>query len=382
MAATQTLTPSQQAQVVASIQADPKVQAILSNPSYTPENKNEMVNDYLANSPSSPTHEIMGYGSGYTTGGDGIDGAFNYDPTTGKLNYTDTDGHPLVMKIAAGGVLAAMTLGAAAPAVFAAGTGAAVGSTGAAAGVAGTEAAIDAAAGTGAAAAGAAGAGGAASTLGSTASILGSAGKIASAISPVLGGAATAAAKANATEQQLQVSRDQLNQTAALDNNKLPAQNLAAGVRASLANAGPTTFSGLPAPGFGKTGGAPAFSGGAQAPLDPQVKALAQSVMSQELNNQLTGSNKIPGATPNPGSSIGEDLLTAGSLGSSILGAAGKIAGGPSGPAAAPSILGQANDLSGPPQLSDADWANLLGNNPNLDNYGNIVNPSLLGASF
>lgn len=218
---------------------------------------------------------------------------------------------------------------------------------------------------------------GGASALGLT-SILGDVGKVGSALSPVLSGMAGAKAKANEQTEVNQIPRDQLNQTAAVDNNKLPAQRMATAARASYANAGPVTFGGLPAPGFGARGQAPVFSGGGNAPLDPRMKQLSNSVMDQELNNQLTGGDKVPGATAPPPSSTADKLLSGGADVASLMGAVGSM-NKPAAPAV-PTIPGVTKPGSVGPDIGDPNYIlNLLKNpNPMAGSQGTILNPSLM----
>lgn len=151
--------------------------------------------------------------------------------------------------------------------------------------------------------------------------ILGKAGKIASAVAPVLGGAAGARGQAQQVNAQQQIPRDEINQRAAIENNALPGRRLGTAARASYAKAGPVKFGGLPTPGFGSRGEAPKFTGGFNEELDPRVKQLSDSVMDQELQSQLTGGDKVPGATPELKSGMIDKLLGGGATAASMLGA-------------------------------------------------------------
>lgn len=207
-------------------------------------------------------------------------------------------------------------------------------------------------------------------------SILGTAGQVGSALSPVLSSMAGAKAKANEQTEVNQIPRDQLNQNAAIANNKLPGSRLSTAAKASYANAGPVTFSGLPAPGFGQRGQAPVFSGGGNTPLDPRVKQLSNSVMDQELNNQLTGADKVPGATAPPPASMADKLLSGGADVTSLMGAVGSM----NKPAAPPVPGVNVNPGSTGPDIGDPNYImNLLKKpTPLAGSNGAILNPSLM----
>lgn len=215
------------------------------------------------------------------------------------------------------------------------------------------------------------------------AGILGKVGSIAGAMSPILSSAAGAKAKANAQTEVNQVPRDQLNQNAAIANNKLPGERLATGARASYAAAGPVKVGALPTPGWGTRGEAgPSWTGGGNAPLDPRIQKLSSSVMDQELQNQLTGGDKVPGATAPPPSSMADKLLTGASLGSSILGGLSSM--GKSASSLPPGInVGSAGRSTGPDLGMDPNqWLQYLKQkSPSLMNPGTFPNPSLLTPS-
>jgi hypothetical protein len=179
-----------------------------------------------------------------------------------------------------------------------------------------------------AAAGGAAGAGG---TAGSTGSILGTAGKVGSilgkaenvgkALSPILGGAASGA-------QQNQQANDLLQLRGAQLGLEAPQQRLNTSVRASIAaNAKPVQITTGPSPFAHAPAGStmPHFTNSlSPALLDPGTRSLAQNIIAQQLQEQMSPNHGLP--TVGQGSTAG-NILGGAALGSSILGGLSTLRG-------------------------------------------------------
>ncbi len=126
--------------------------------------------------------------------------------------------------------------------------------------------------------------GGVVGGVGTAGGILGTAAKLA----PVLGGAAKSQSNAEQLANQTDLQFANANAT-------LPGTRLAEATRASLANTDPykITFNG---PGSGLRGPSVTTTGGFNpATLPPNVKTLANSVIDQELQQQLSGPLKPKG---------------------------------------------------------------------------------------
>lgn len=172
----------------------------------------------------------------------------------------------------------------------------------------------------GAAAAG--GAGGGAAAGATTGSVLGTAAKVGGIIktasdigknlSPVLGNAAGAANRDQQINDQAQLQRAQLALTA-------PRQLLSNSVRASLvANGQPVTIGTQASPfAHSPSSTIPQFNGGLNpSAIDPQTRQLAQKIIADELQAQMSGS-----AVPQVGQGSGLGTALGGAaLGSSLLG--------------------------------------------------------------
>lgn len=166
---------------------------------------------------------------------------------------------------------------------------------------------------------------GATGMAGKLGSILGTAGDIAGKISPVLGKAADSRATALRAEGQDQMQRDQLNQNAALGNRDLPNRRMGTAGRAAAIMAGPVGVN-MIRPGEGMQGKTTQFTGGMNTAMsDPRFRELADRTMDATLHSQLTGDDRVPGATPAPKSGFIDKALGAGSFASGLLGAIGPL---------------------------------------------------------
>ncbi len=221
---------------------------------------------------------------------------FGNDPSRGHLV---TPGSPWpIIALGAGAVGGVAAL----PAILG-GAGAAAGGGGAAGGAT--------AAGGGAVAAGGAGAaGGAAATGGS---ILGTLGTYAAPASAILSRAAGNQAAGKRADEQSQLSRDQLEQQRYQTGLLAPRTRLGTASRASLA--------------------ATHVPGNPRAGLEtPEYRALAQDIMNQQMQQQMTGDDPNRGGppplAPHEGSSWGDKALSWGSLAATGLNAYNQAQGG------------------------------------------------------
>ena len=184
-------------------------------------------------------------------------------------------------------------------------------------------------------------------------SLLSNGSQVAGAVSPVLGGAADARAKAEAEEERNQLTRDQLNLSSAnsrdksildragvdLDQRKFqltaPAARLSTGVRGSMvANAHPVTV-GTGGPmtlSSGRTINPIHFGGFDASMINDKARELGDAVTDQALQSQLKGDKfdplptvDFPTATPAPDGGLGDKLLGGAATGSALLGAAGPV---------------------------------------------------------
>jgi hypothetical protein len=149
------------------------------------------------------------------------------------------------------------------------------------------------------------------------------AGNVGNVLSPILGGAAGSVASGRQVDNRDQILRDQLNQGAAIANNRLPGQRMSTGLRSEIAANGPMKLNWGGA-GSGASGHAFNPTGGIFEPRSAKFKQLANNVLDQELSNQMTGGDKVPGATPGAKAGALEKGLGIGAFGSAILGGLNK----------------------------------------------------------
>lgn len=142
-------------------------------------------------------------------------------------------------------------------------------------------------------------------------------------IAPVLGKAAEGRAEGRMTEEQFNIYRDRLNQDAARDNAQAPRRRMGDMTRANAMAAGPVSAS-WGGPGSGLKGQTVKFTGGFNE-RDPRMKQLADLVMDQQINNQLTGADHTPGATPAIQPGVIDKTLGIGATTGGILGAVNEI---------------------------------------------------------
>lgn len=165
---------------------------------------------------------------------------------------------------------------------------------------------------------------------------------ILSALSPVLGGAASANQKQNNTEDALkaleyhntnqdQLARDKFAAVA-------PSQRMGTAARASVMNNFQPTSIAWGGKGSGAKGQLPTYSGGAvggMANLDPRAKATADSALTEELASQLKGAgggdSSLPTAPTIGAESLGAKALGAGATAASVAAALKNLLNG-SGP--------------------------------------------------
>ena len=171
-------------------------------------------------------------------------------------------------------------------------------------------------------------------SLGLTGKVLSGIGKAA----PILAGASGSAAKGKREDENSQLSRDALELRKYEMDQAAPGKRLTDSTRASMVkNATPVT-SKWGGPGSGLRGETVKYSGGYANPdlIDPRSKQLADSMLTNSLQQQLSGAAAPDIAGP-PKSSVGDKILGGVGLGGSILGAIlPSITGGASQPGAMP----------------------------------------------